>query len=565
MTSARHYRPIRLRTVGAALIALALPAVLVTYFHGRAAAESPAKGCKGRCGRSVGSATICRMEVHRGVLRKQSGFAHHCRLAWHILFAANARFTVSIRIPGSLKWRYPSDPESFLPKLVIFTPTIANGKLYISAPDGLYALGAADGKRLWMFTPAGKSQVVTAPIVQGDIVYFGAQNGRTYAVDGTTGDLAPGVYKPVNRAAGVDLGGDLAAEPTIVDGSMYYVTANSDIRSLNLASGVLRWSQHITADVSNSKPVFYGDGFYLAAGNTFSSFRASNGQMRWTISLPTDTAVPPAVDSDGNAYVILADRSVYALNPRGKGFWKKAAHIDNRALTQPLVSGGLLIVTTALGGIDAFDAATGTLRWSYIMDPSSTNPNYVPTGTSVAARPLVVGSTLYTLSDDGSLTAFNHDAADNDPPAIDKLEPENGAYINGRPPLHLSAHITDEGSGLDLSTLTMKLDDQTLPRKSEDKVSSGPADNGFSYLSDSRVVEYTTIENENGRSATLGDGHHTVTVSVKDWKGNQLNKTWTFVTDDTIKRAQKSSSNTPGGFGNSGGKPGAGGGPGGKP
>jgi hypothetical protein len=174
---------------------------------------------------------------------------------------------------------------------------------------------------------------------------------------------------------------------------------------------------------------------------------------------------------------------------------------------------------------------------------------------------------MYTLSDDGSLTAFNHDAVDNDPPVIDKLEPENGAYINGRPPLHLSAHIVDEGSGLDLSTLTMKLDEQPLPRKSEDTFSSSAADNGFSYRNDSHTVEYTTIENDSGKSATLADGHHTVTVSVKDWKGNQLNKTWTFVTDETIKRVQKSNTNAPGGLGGAGGgKPGGlGGAGGGKP
>jgi outer membrane protein assembly factor BamB len=553
MTSARHYRPFRLRTVGAALIALVLPAALVTNFHGRAAAESTAKhaeaGAEGTLAAPLSVAWKFTGEYFGSnpaspVFSEDSAY----------FVCGNAVYCVSTDT-GGLKWRYPSDPEAFLPKLVLFTPSLANGKLYMSAPDGLYVLGAADGKLLARYIPPGRTQVVTSPIVQGDLVYFGAQNGRLYAVDGNTGELAGGAYKPPNRPAGVELGGDLANEPTIVDGVMYYVTANSDVRSINLASGVIRWSEHLTADVSSAKPVFAGDGFYLAAGSTFSNFRALNGQMRWTIPLPTDVAVPPAVDKDGNAYLILADRSIYALNPRGKGFWKKAAHLDNRPLTQPVIAGGLLIVTTALGGIDAFNAATGDLVWSYTMEPSSTNANYVPTGTSVAAKPVVVGDTLYTLSDDGSLTAFSNSAVDTDPPTIDKLEPENGAYINGRPPLTLSAHIMDVGSGLDLSTLAMKLDDHRLPRKSEDTFSAGAADNGFVYKRDTSTVEYTTIENDSGISATLADGHHTVTVSVKDWKGNQLNKTWTFSTDETIKRVQKSNTNTPGQGGvNSGGR-----------
>jgi len=537
MTSARHYRPLCARTIGAALIALVLPIALLTNLHGNAAADSPVKSTRAGAAATL-SAPLSVEWKFTGEFFGSNPASPVITEDTAYFVCGNAIYCISTET-GGLKWRYPSDPGSFLPKLIIFTPTFANGKLYVSAPDGLYALDAADGKLLWRFNPAGKSQVISSPIVQGSIVYFAAQNGRLYAIDGTTGEIAPGPYKPLNRQTGVDLGGDLATEPSVVDGSMYYVTANSDIRSINLTSGVIKWSQHIPTDITTAKPVFYGDGFYLAAGNTFSSFRASNGQMRWTIPLPTDAAVPPVVDADGNAYVILADRSIYALNPRGKGFWKKAAHLENRALTQPLIAGGMLLVTTALGGIVAFEATTGNLCWNYTMEPSSTNPNYVPTGTSVAARPVVFGSTMYTLSDDGSLTAFNHDAVDNDPPTIDKLEPENGAYINGRPPLHLSAHIIDEGSGLDLSSLKMKLDDQTLPRKPEDTVSSSAADNGFSYKNDSHTVEYTTIETESGRTATLADGHHTVTVSVKDWKGNLLNKSWTFVTDETIKKIVK--------------------------
>ncbi len=106
----------------------------------------------------------------------------------------------------------------------------------------------------------------------------------------------------------------------------------------------------------------------------------------------------------------------------------------------------------------------------------------------------------------------------------------------------------------------MKLDDQSLPDR--DTLSVGASDNGFSYKADSHMVEYTTLENDSGKSATLEDGHHTVTVSVKDWKGNQLTKTWTFVTDETIKRVQKANPNTPG-SGPNGGRPGFPGSPGG--
>ncbi len=320
MTSARHYRPLRLRTVGAALIALVLPAALVTNFHGRAAAESPARDARAGAGESI-KAPLSVEWKFTGEYFGSNPTSPIISDGAAYFICGNAVYCVSTETGGQ-KWRYPSDPEGVLPKNVIFTPTLASGKLFVSAPDGLYVLGAADGKLQGRYITPGKSQLTTSPIVQGDTVYVGAQNGRLYALDASTGELAAGAYKMPNRQAGVDMGGDLANEPTIIDGQMYYVTTNADARCLNLSSGVIKWTVHLTADVATAKPVFYGDGFYLAAGTTFSSFRASNGQMRWTISLPTDCAVPPVVDSDGNAYIILGDRSIYALNPRGKGFWK---------------------------------------------------------------------------------------------------------------------------------------------------------------------------------------------------------------------------------------------------
>ncbi len=553
MTSARYSRPKRLRIAGAAIAAVALPIALVTNLHGRAAAAESAHKAKHHAAGSISLPLSVDWKFTGDFFGSNPASPVFSEDTAYIV-CGNAVYALSTET-GGMKWRYPSEPAAVMPKLVVFTPTLSGGMLYISAPDGLYALSAATGAMQWRFNPAGKSQVITSPIVQGDVVYFGAQNGRFYAVNAKTGEAAEGSYKLPNKPAGVDMGGDLTTDPTVSNGEIFYTTANQEVHALNLLSGVQHWTQHITADVATAKPVFYGDGFYLAAGNTFSSWRASNGQARWNISMPTDAAVPPVVDPDGNAYVILSDRSMYAINPRGKSIWKKIPRLDNRTLTQPVLAGKTLIVTTALGGLVAYDTVSGDRLWNYTCEAAAINPNYVPTGTSIAARPVVVGDTLFTLSDDGSLTAFRHDAIDTDPPTIDRMEPENGDYINGRPPVRISAHIMDIGSGLDLSTLIVKLDDQPLARRNPDKVNSGVADNGYVYKVDSSTIEYNTIETETGKSASLADGHHTVTVTVNDWKGNTLNKSWTFSTDDTIKRGPKPTATPPGGFGGKSGGP----------
>jgi outer membrane protein assembly factor BamB len=568
MSSVRLKSRKRMLGLGAAALAVAIPAVLLTGSVSPAAADGTARHATAKHGAGTLSVPLSVDWKFTGGFFGSNPASPVITSDTAYIACGNAIYAISLET-GGMKWRYPADPSAALPKLVVLTPTLANGTLYVSAPDGLYALSAADGKQLWRFNPAGKSQVITTPIVVGEHVYFIAQNGRMYDINATSGEMSDGPFKPANRPAGVDIGGDLAAEPTVNGNDVYYVTADQRIHAINLASGVVRYGVHFTADTSTAKPVFYGDGFYLGTGATFASYRSLNGQIRWSIPLPTDLAVPPAVDETGNAYIVLSDRTVYSINSRGKGLWKKPAKLDNRALTQPVVAGNLLIITTALGGVSAYDTSTGELRWNYKLSASSSNPASVPQGTSVAAQPVVVGDTLYALSDDGSLTAFRHDALDTTPPVIDRLDPELGEEINGRPPVRISAHLVDDGSGLDLSTITMSLDGVTLKRKSEDAVTTA-MDNGFIYKVDTSTVEYTTIENETGKSATLADGHHTVTVTVKDWKGNEATKTWTFVTDDTIRKNSKSSSQggvlggkggKGGGFG--GGKGGGGGEPGG--
>src|SRR5437016_2453066 len=120
---------------------------------------------------------------------------------------------------------------------------------------------------------------------------------------------------------------------------------------------------------------------YLATGNVYTSWRPGNGSQKWYIQLPEDAAVPPAVDTDGTSYIVTMDRYIYAVNIRAKGIWKNPPRLDNRPLSRPILSGNLLIIPTALGGLYAYDKENGALKWSYNIQPSSTNPSSVPNGT----------------------------------------------------------------------------------------------------------------------------------------------------------------------------------------
>ncbi len=461
-------------------------------------------------------------------------------------FASGARIYAVDLQTGGLKWRYPS--EANLGTVVQTTPAVSNGALYFGAGDGLYALSTTDGKQKWHYTL--NNGVNTSPVVLDNTVYFSAGNGRFYAVDTATGKAAQSAWNRDTRGGtrreGLEIG-DLGADYGVGDGLMFYVTTNQVLHAVDLATAVQKWAQRLDFAVPNAKPVVNGESLYLASSSTLSCFRTSNGARRWLITLPRDTTAPPAFDADGNVYVITADRSIYSVDTRGRFRWRQVPHVDYEAFTQPIVAGDALIVGTGQGGIYAFDTATGALKWTYVVQPSGVNANAIPTSATVAAQPVVANNALYVLSDDGSLTAFRHDAPDSLPPTILVREPTPGDYINGRPPFRISAQIMDEGSGLNLDSLVLSLDDVKLPRRALENVLSTKA--GFVFDPNDGAIDYSTLEGEGGSAATLADGHHTITISVKDWMGNKATKSWTFSTDDTLPRRARRGTVPAGGAG----------------
>ncbi len=461
-----------------------------------------------------------------------------------ILYAVDAR-------QGALKWRFPADSASTLSEAVIAAPVIAGDTLYVGALDGLYAFDAAAGTKKWYINIPGG--VTNSPVVVGKTVFAAGQNNRLYAANTATGDFIPGVWSMKGKE-GVDMGGDVIAGMTAADGYLYYVTGNQVLHKVDLSSGVQRYANRVEGDIRAALPAVTGETFYLITGSTLSKYR-TNGVRLWPLRLPNDAVAPPATDAAGNVYVVTADRYVYAINPSGGSLWRKSVRVDEEVLTAPVVVDNLLIVATALGGVNAFDTATGALKWSYILTPSGTNASYLPTVTNVAATPLVADGSLYILSDDGSLTAFRHDAPDSQPPTITQMVPEPGDALNGRPPFHISARVGDVGSGIDISSLHVKLDGKDLPRRIQG-VDAGDKE-GFSWDPNDGSVEYYTQESGAGRGSSLVDGHHSVSISVKDWMGNLATKTWSFVIDDTVPRRAMKRANSANGGSKSGTKGGS--------
>lgn len=87
-------------------------------------------------------------------------------------------------------------------------------------------------------------------------------------------------------------------------------------------------------------------------------------------------------------------------------------------------------------------------------------------------------------------------------PVISKLVPSNGAYLATSAP-EITATLTDDDSGIAISTLVLKIDGQTINNTNITKTTTTGGYN----------ISYTP-------TTALNDGSHTVTVQISDNDGN---------------------------------------------
>jgi eukaryotic-like serine/threonine-protein kinase len=94
---------------------------------------------------------------------------------------AGILYAIDIR-DHAARWHF-TEPES---EFIGTSPAVADGTVYIGAEDGrLYAIDATTGRQRWAAT-AG-NQVQSSPIVVDGVVLVGSFDGALYAFDATTG------------------------------------------------------------------------------------------------------------------------------------------------------------------------------------------------------------------------------------------------------------------------------------------------------------------------------------------------------------------------------------------
>ncbi|HSB91301.1 MAG TPA: PQQ-binding-like beta-propeller repeat protein [Anaerolineales bacterium] len=250
---------------------------------------------------------------------------------------------------GDLTWTFTGAQER-----IIGAPVASGDVVYVPVADGtLFALGVSDGVEQWSFHADGA--LWSAPLVVDDHIYIGTLTHKVYALS-LGGDIL------WTR----DVGGAIAESPSIVDDTLLVGALGQPLRALDPKTGDERWTaasaQWIWAGaVSGDGTAYFGD-----LGGRLAAVSIADGAVLDEVQLDGAITGRPAVDAT-HLYVATEVGTVRSLSLEGfASEWTQP--VPTGKLYGPLhLQGDTLIVGVVGRNLDvaAFDASSGTLRWTY--------------------------------------------------------------------------------------------------------------------------------------------------------------------------------------------------------
>ena len=307
------------------------------------------------------------------------------------------------------------------------SPVVSKGIVYFGNDKGTLNAVSTDGK-IEMKYFAG-SAIDAAPMVFGEKLIFGTNDGFLRAIEKTTGKLLWS-YTTDNQIAGSANVWLIGKKAGIVVGSYDYY-----LHCVDPETGKLIWKVESenyingTPSISNGKIVFGGCdgiirivdplsgretdtidiGVYIASSPALSSGVAyfgdyngtkycvnlNSGEIAWKIPSKEESGAILGIPALGPSAVILGseDKFIYCFDPDdGKLKWKYRT--NGRVISSPVVTDTKVLATGMDGYVYILSLTDGKKIWSFNA------------GTPISSSPAVVKGRFYILTEDGRLLAF---------------------------------------------------------------------------------------------------------------------------------------------------------------
>jgi outer membrane protein assembly factor BamB len=273
-----------------------------------------------------------------------------------------------------VKWKFPTGDR------IISSPVCENKVLYFGGDDGnIYAVDSETGRQLWKRTTGGPAPCT--PAVANGTVYAVSYDGKFYALNAQTGAIkwkfategerrfeAKGIHglQPKNQTI-ADQYDVFLSSPVVVQGAVYFGSGDGNLYALDTTSGELKW-KFKTGDVIHASPAYAGGVLFVGSWDSyFYAVDATTGKEKWRFHGGEDPLIhnqvgfqSSAAVADGVVYVGCRDSNLYALDAAtGKEKWR-FNNAMSWVISSPAVAQGKVYFATSDSSLyHVVDAATG--------------------------------------------------------------------------------------------------------------------------------------------------------------------------------------------------------------
>ena len=315
-------------------------------------------------------------------------------------------------------------------------PAVAGGRVFAASVDGgIHAYNAASGERIWTkeidsvsggpgasdtLVVAGtiegqvialdaetgeerwrvrvSSEVISPPVLSGDVVIVIANDGRTHALEAADGKLRWAVDRGVPL---LSLRGN--ASPIVTSDRVLVASANGKVSALSLTDGRQLWEATVGAaegrtdlermsDLDGRMVLMDGDLYVAGYESGAQALTSDAGRTLWTRKLSSVAGLAAGREA---IFVAATNGTVWSLDRRtGASMWKNET-LKHRMLSVPVLMGEYVVVGDLEGQLHWFTRAEGTIAARSELGDEGFGAGLV-----------VVDDVLYVQNRDGKIGAF---------------------------------------------------------------------------------------------------------------------------------------------------------------